>query len=793
MNHTVIKGNELRDNVFKLLVAAGKEGVSTEKNIGGKNSDVFYLEKDVLPGPRKKIVAECKNYKKSLSRSDYDKIYNTYNTVKTQFDYLIIVTTNGLAPGVRESLELTDWVKHLTFFEFCHFLLGFSRYVESLKVGFNQHGLSSYYVPLNSVEGGDIEEEISEWIESPAKRPLAVLAGYGMGKTSLAKRIAYKYASTSRTDSLSRIPMYIELGGIYAEQDIQGLICKHCTTRNPVENFNYDLFLEFNRQGLLLLILDGFDEMKHAMSYSDFLFNFNEINTLVEGNSKVLVLGRPSAFMSENEKLMVLHGHEKIEGRAIVDASKRDYIEMEVAFFSREQLKLFVKDYFQYQKTQGFEIGGKPIDDSFISSRTKEILDSKFSKLIERPVHARMLITISLSTSEKLSVFSRFALYKKFLQQFLEREMSKHSRKKTSIEDRFSFLQKVAWEAWVVNDGKSISISAMSGILNDTNLEQILRELLTGSVLEPKGDDNFYFVHRSFQEYLAAEYLLKTNWTSSSLSVLDKNVNLEILRFLSESGKSGDFAKSLINDAMTTYEGTLSFRLLEFLSAEYSNELENLELEYIIKSAGPWEVVLAIMNITLDERYEELQWLSVFLDLKTDERQLALLLGLILAHRRTGRMKETLSSLVCVFLHYKCRDWIKHTCKNRKASKALKSLKERKWALILSESIQVARDTEENIFLKLSIDALGYSLLRNMGPEYDVRDAGKFVHSDQLLSLNNVVIDLKGMANDTKNMNIGELKMFWRSTPKIENLVTIQDTLPAKEYKKISLKKSSDH
>ena len=49
--------------------------------------------------------------------------------------------------------------------------------------------------------------------------------------------------------------------------------------------------MKLNKLGCFVIILDGFDEMKHTLSWDEFRYNFKELNRLVNSNSKVIVLG----------------------------------------------------------------------------------------------------------------------------------------------------------------------------------------------------------------------------------------------------------------------------------------------------------------------------------------------------------------------------------------------------------------------------------------------------------------------------------------------------------------------
>lgn len=68
---------------------------------------------------------------------------------------------------------------------------------------------------------------MDDWIGSESHIPKAIFASYGMGKTSFAKKIAYKYAVDARLGNHGRLPIYIRLGDIYNEQGLEGLVCKY--------------------------------------------------------------------------------------------------------------------------------------------------------------------------------------------------------------------------------------------------------------------------------------------------------------------------------------------------------------------------------------------------------------------------------------------------------------------------------------------------------------------------------------------------------------------------------------
>lgn len=69
------------------------------------------------------------------------------------------------------------------------------------------------------------------------------------------------------------------------------------------------------------IVLDGFDEMKHAMSFSEFRAQVGQFNQLITPGAKVVLLGRPSAFTTDAEHHYVLKG--RIRKRPLLLKSRK--------------------------------------------------------------------------------------------------------------------------------------------------------------------------------------------------------------------------------------------------------------------------------------------------------------------------------------------------------------------------------------------------------------------------------------------------------------------------------------
>jgi hypothetical protein len=323
---TTAKGNSFRDRVAQLLQAAHFDGVTTERRIGGKKLDVYFEQRTLTETRR--IAVECKDYGRPLTAEQIRKeIYLDYHVLleARKIDGVLIVSPLALNADAQELVRTATGFKFKTFAQLQNDVMNFGSYLQSMRAQFHEQGLDTYYVKAKLSDGSDLEEKVAAWLNEPIAPPIAILAGYGMGKTSFARRIATQAAVAHSVDGQSRIPILIKLGEISDEQALEGLLGKVFTATNVVVNYNFELFMALNAAGRFLIILDGFDEMKHTMSWSQFKYNFGQLHRLVVPNSKVILLGRPSAFLSDAEQIHALRGNRRLNGKDIKEPHWPEY------------------------------------------------------------------------------------------------------------------------------------------------------------------------------------------------------------------------------------------------------------------------------------------------------------------------------------------------------------------------------------------------------------------------------------------------------------------------------------
>jgi hypothetical protein len=343
---TSAQGNAFRDSVRRLIeLIPGCSSVQTEHLLGTQPVDIYYEERTSFRTLR--VACECKDYERPLTKDLIARhIEPRYGPLlrKNLVDAVRIIAPIALGATAAAYVKECGFTFH-TIDQLESEIVDFRQYLRALQVAFAEDGLDRYYVRPLLADGGDLEEVIEAWIAGPSSQPVAILAGYGMGKTSFARHLAHVLAAHALAAPHNRIPILIPLSEIASEQTLEGLLGKLLAAQNRIPDYHFNIFSELNRRGRFVIILDGFDEMKHMMSWSEFQHNFTELNRLNGSNSRVLLLGRPSALLSGDEELFVLRGKRRAGDRTYTVSGAPEYRQITMREFSSEQAMQFMRGY----------------------------------------------------------------------------------------------------------------------------------------------------------------------------------------------------------------------------------------------------------------------------------------------------------------------------------------------------------------------------------------------------------------------------------------------------------------
>ena len=253
--------------------------------------------------------------------------------------------------------------------------------------------------------------------------------------------------------------------------------------------------------------------MKRTMSWDALMFNLAQLNQLITPLSKVVLLGRPSAFLSSDEQEEALHGRTRHLGQARRIPGWPDYSEVYLRPFSREQVAEFIPRYLDtiaedaLRSEQRYRIA-KYLDD-IEGPQGKRLLD-----LAARPVQLKMLMQILPEYAGPVDRLTVAMLYSEFIDFILRREAAKPARVAFTKERRLRFAARIAYWMWQRDQTSEINVSRIPDALfedyldrvpSDVDIMDVKRDLLSGGLLDQKPPGMFYFPHRSLQEFLVAE------------------------------------------------------------------------------------------------------------------------------------------------------------------------------------------------------------------------------------------------------------------------------------------------
>lgn len=473
-----------------------------------------------------------------IAASHYDLLYN-------EFMELALETNSGqldkaMAAWTRYGGDEVDWGR---------------KYSDSLFEGCYQ-----------ARRGGDndLEQYVLDWISrADVSHGLALLGGYGTGKSSFARRLAYLCARQYKSNSLARFPFLIELKEFGSHQDIRGLVTHELVNRHGVSNGSFELFQSLNAAGRVVIILDGFDEMKQGMTLDSLLFNFNQLSILHTQKSKILLCGRPTVFETQVEQNRILNGDTRS-----IQSSFAKYVQLEVEPFGIEDVYQFLDRYTECKHPSSLlqmrtfiaelkrVLTGEFQMVTTLNSRGRvvrkralvrdEQLAARIETLVRRPVHLPMLAAVLPRRALRLDELRRSVLYDEFITAIIERELLKRRPEFQSLYPataRREFARELSFEMWSRGQARSIRSSEIPDRLFEPfarpgrPLEGVKRDLISACFLERKAPDILFVQHKSFLEFLVAERVslaVKRGDTVEDLGTVTEELFSFIFEMISE-------------------------------------------------------------------------------------------------------------------------------------------------------------------------------------------------------------------------------------------------------------------
>lgn len=229
-------GDDFRDHIAALLNTR-YEDVRTEIQLTGKKADIRF---DIQIGHQRiQVAAECKKWNRGLSRDDVRDIIHDYDAAcqNREVDQIWIVCDRTPAAGARDYVGAYRHCQIMTGTECEQAIVDFRPLLKFLIDDFAADRVAKYYIPPTFEQPSgriDLHSHVTGWLNGERPSPIAIWAGYGMGKTTYARYLAYTLAMKCQGDYGSRIPILLSLGEFTTAPNLETLIVTQLTNHYGV-------------------------------------------------------------------------------------------------------------------------------------------------------------------------------------------------------------------------------------------------------------------------------------------------------------------------------------------------------------------------------------------------------------------------------------------------------------------------------------------------------------------------------------------------------------------------------
>jgi len=601
MTSTTETGNAFRDLVCDLLRTKYPD-LRIEKRVSGTKVDIRFTREDL--GRTEVWAVECKDYAKPLDKSYVSKdIYPQYEVMlqRGEIARVLIVTHKGVSTDADDFIQSWKGASQLTYDQLAESLVGLRGYIQHLAgLRATEGGTDYIEARLEAVEVPALQA-VEQWARGDDGAGRAILGSYGQGKSSFARRLAAHLASRHLADPTERMPILLRLGEVVHETQLEGLFGKEFTARHPCPGYQFRTLEHLNRSGRLLVILDGFDEMKHAMTAADFQSNFHEFNRLLVGNAKVLLLGRPNALPS-NERELVFRGKTRVADQEVSSSRFAPWPEWKVAFFVEQETRQLLTSCLTVFQARHARDRRFDYPEDFVAKRLAEIFAQVPGELLRRPVHVQLVADVAADPNFDLRGFNEHRLYEHFIRTMVERDtVEKQARRAIPLDARLAFQRELAWWAWRRPDGTQgcffrheVPAAIMQDLPNGNAVddEGKRNEYIVSTLTEEKESGVLFFAHRSFQEFLVAERMRLVVPTPAAHTDYSNFLTDDVRAFLRQAPDAGfilDWYKTLQAAA-----GPIALPYLSFF-ASFPGLLQKIKESTLVLDArdiDPWTVII---------------------------------------------------------------------------------------------------------------------------------------------------------------------------------------------------------
>ena len=506
-----------------------------DKSSGDRRIDILLTLRTQVDESHYAVL--CKEGERNVGREAVAEAANALEFTRKRLPSCrpIVVARRGFTGEARDHAGRFG-VTLKTYDELLNGLVNFDRYLAHIKTLYAGTELEKNYIDQDVViEGPDhrarpLLDHVAGWIETPVGGFFTLLGDFGTGKTSFTRRLAHDLVHKYEKDRTNPAPVLINLNDARKALSLENILYDHFS-RTVQMSVPPEMILFLLREGKILLIFDGFDEMATQTSAALTMQNFQELNRAFSERAKIILTCRTHYFKDRSET------------EATLGAKKQGMAEYSTDLYKsikgREGYTIgYVQD---FSESQVLEYLGKALPETWQDAWVTIERVYNLKDLSTRPVLLDIIVKSLPRIRDKGGHIQASDLYGTYVQTWLERDDWRLELTRDGREVLVEEIARLLWEQDADRLHFSFLGEVLKGYLKDkkqivtsADIELASSEVRTASFLTRDDEGNYGFAHRSFMEYFLARRIAR-RMIEGDIQCLDlRRLSKEVILFLSQ-------------------------------------------------------------------------------------------------------------------------------------------------------------------------------------------------------------------------------------------------------------------
>jgi hypothetical protein len=205
------KGDRFRDEVGKLLRAAGFVSVETEQHVQFKHVDISAIwTRQTIDGPIKYAI-EAKDYAGTLPLDQCSLFTSQYGQLVSRgiVDRAWLISKGPISSDGQNQIRTANArnIDCITFSELQRRLIVIDSYLADLTKQYHDSGIKHYFIQPHLADDSALIPLVMHWLEDVGSNQLAIFGDYGQGKSTFAIHLAHALLEDSKKDPAKRSPI----------------------------------------------------------------------------------------------------------------------------------------------------------------------------------------------------------------------------------------------------------------------------------------------------------------------------------------------------------------------------------------------------------------------------------------------------------------------------------------------------------------------------------------------------------------------------------------------------------